>query len=81
VHWEPDAAPSRGQLAELQRILQDHKAGITLWEGELLPQTVKVLKLMGINSVVFDPCGNVPGQGDLMTVIHQNVANLAKAFQ
>jgi hypothetical protein len=35
----------------------------------------------GINSLVFDPCGNVPEPGDFLSVVRQNAENLKAAFQ
>jgi zinc transport system substrate-binding protein len=35
---------------------------------------------VGIQSLVFDPCGNTPESGDFMTVMNANVEALEKAF-
>ena len=44
-------------------------------------ESVERLKVMGMESLVFDPCGNVPDQGDFMTVMLRNFENLKSAFQ
>jgi len=44
-------------------------------------EQVERLKSMGVGSVVFDPCGNVPEQGDFFTVMQQNVENLKMVFK
>ncbi|MCW9077857.1 MAG: hypothetical protein OQK74_01640, partial [Gammaproteobacteria bacterium] len=31
--------------------------------------SVDKLKTLGVDSLVFDPCGNVPEQGDFLTVM------------
>jgi hypothetical protein len=31
--------------------------------------------------LVFAPCGNRPAQGDFLSVMRQNVTNLAQAFE
>jgi zinc transport system substrate-binding protein len=80
VHWEPNEIPTAEQMVELQSILQDHPAKWMIWEGEPNPVTAKKLEAMGINSLVFDPCGNVPDQGDFFSVMRQNVENLETAF-
>jgi len=36
---------------------------------------------IGVKSLVFDPCGNKPDQGDFLSVMWQNVENLKSAFQ
>jgi hypothetical protein len=35
---------------------------------------------MGVNSLVFNPCGNVQGNVDFLEVMQQNVVNLKSAF-
>ncbi|MBW1743747.1 MAG: zinc ABC transporter substrate-binding protein [Deltaproteobacteria bacterium] len=81
VHWEPDEVPTDEQWIELQGILKDHPAAWMIWEGEPSPPSAAKLKSMGINSLVFDPCGNVPEQGDFLSVMQQNAENLKAAFQ
>ena len=34
----------------------------------------------GFDSLVFDPCGNAPDQGDFLSVMRQNIENLKLAF-
>jgi zinc transport system substrate-binding protein len=81
VHWEPDEVPSDAQWAELQGILKGHPAKWMIWEGEPMQTSVDRLEAAGIKSLVFDPCGNVPDQGDFLSVTNQNVENLKSAFQ
>ena len=76
VHWEPDEAPTQAQWKELHSLLRDHPANVMIWEGEPLPATVAKLKAMGLDSVVFDPCGNRPSQGDFVAVMKANVRRL-----
>lgn len=38
-------------------------------------------EIHGINSLVFDPCGNTPKGGDFISMMQQNVDNLRMAFQ
>jgi zinc transport system substrate-binding protein len=66
---------------ELNRILKEHSAKWMIWEGEPVQASVDKLKTLGIDSLVFDPCGNVPQQGDFLTIMRQNVENLKPAFQ
>jgi zinc transport system substrate-binding protein len=51
-----------------------------IWEGEPLQKSVAKLKEMGIESVVFDPCGNRPDSGDFISVMKANVGNLKRVF-
>jgi zinc transport system substrate-binding protein len=81
VHWEPDEVPNVEQWLELKKILKEHPAKWMVWEGEPLDETVEKLKPLGINSIVFDPCGNVPQRDDFLTVMRQNIKNLELAFE
>jgi zinc transport system substrate-binding protein len=80
VHWEPGEEPSYTQWQSLQKVLADHKAETMLWEGPPMAQTEATLKSMNVESVVFDPCGNRPVNGDFLGVMQRNVENLAKIY-
>ncbi len=81
LHWEPDALPSAEQWAELKRLLQEHPANWLLWEKRPLAHTVTQLQGLGVSSLVFDPCANVPEQGDFLSLMRQNLENLKPAFE
>jgi zinc transport system substrate-binding protein len=80
VLWEPETVPDDKALAELQALLAKHPAKWMIWEGEPARESVAKLEALGIRSVVFDPCGNRPDEGDFFTVMAANVAALEKAF-
>lgn len=80
VLWEPEVMPDDAQWEELQSVLQGHAAAWMLWEGDPLPASVQKLQTLGVRSLVFDPCGNTPEQGDFLTVMQQNAARLEQAF-
>ena len=80
VHWEPDEMPGNKQWIELKAILKNHPARWMIWEGEPEAETVDRLKALGVNSLVFDPCGNGPQKGDFLSVMQKNVENLKRAF-
>ena len=81
VHWEPDETPTNEQMLKLNRILKEHPAKWIIWEGKPMKESVEGLQAIGINSLVFDPCGNKPDQGDFLSVMRQNVENISPAFQ
>jgi len=81
VMWEPDAFPDEQMWTHLEEIVKEHPAKWMIWEGDPLPQSVAKLKEMGIESIVFDPCGNRPERGDLLSVMRQNVVNLKRIFK
>jgi len=76
IHWEPDETPTSKQWRELKRIRKTHPAEWMIWEGEPMKGTVEHLESIGIRTLVFDPCGNVPEKGDFLTRMRQNVENL-----
>ena len=80
VHWEPDEPPDQTMWRELQAILKSHLARWMIWEGDPLPQTIERLKKLGVGSVVVDPCGNAPPQGDFLSRMHQNINGLKVAL-
>jgi zinc transport system substrate-binding protein len=77
VHWEPDSEPDEQMWRELEDILETHKAAIMLWEDEPLPKTKAMLIEKGIQSIVFNPCGNRPEVGNFDTVMQDNIKNIA----
>ena len=81
VHWEPDEAPTDAKWAELQTLLAKHPAQWMIWEGEPMKESIQRLKAIGVDSLVFDPCGNIPDQGDFLSVMRQNVENLKPVFK
>jgi len=81
VMWEPDVFPEDQMWADLEKILKEHPAKWMIWEGEPLEKSVAKLKSMGIDSVVFEPCGNQPDDGDFLSVMKNNIANLKRVFK
>ena len=79
VHWEPGEMPTEEMWEELETMLQAHPAEIMVWEGEPLAEVESRLAGMGIASVVYNPCGNLPESGDFGSVMLQNLANLEAA--
>lgn len=80
VLWEPETVPDNKALAELQTLLAKHPAKWMIWEGAPAQDSIAKLQALGLQSVVFDPCGNRPDEGDFFTVMAANVAALEKAF-
>jgi zinc transport system substrate-binding protein len=81
VHWEPDEILTNEQMMELNSILKEHPAKWMIWEGNPMKQSAERLKAIGVDSLVFNPCGNIPDQGNFLSVMRQNVENLKPAFQ
>ena len=80
VHWEPDQVPRDSQLRAFKGILKQHPAQWMIWEAKPVQASVDKLKTLGVDSLVFDPCSNVPARGDFITVMQRNVEDLRRAF-
>ncbi|RBP45712.1 zinc transport system substrate-binding protein [Roseimicrobium gellanilyticum] len=78
VHWEPETVPDDAAMADLQKILTTHPAKWMIWEGEPAKESVEKLKAIGVQSVVFDPCGNKPESGNWLDVMKANLAEMKK---
>ncbi len=79
VLWEPETVPDDAQMETLKKILAEHPAKWMIWEGEPAAESVSKLKAIGLESVVFDPCGNVPEKGSWLDVMKANIAGLKTA--
>ncbi len=79
--WEPDKIPGDREWNKLRAILRSHPARWMIWEGPANSTSIDKLRSMGVNSLVFYPCANVPEKGDFLDVMRQNIENLKKAFK
>lgn len=80
VLWEPETVPDDKAIGKLKAILALHPAHWMIWEGDPVKESIEKLKALGIESLVFDPCGKAPESGDFMSVMKANVEALEKAF-
>jgi zinc transport system substrate-binding protein len=80
VLWEPEVVPDEKAMEGLKSILAKHPAKWMLWEGDPAKESIAKLDAIGMKSLVFDPCGNVPDGGDFLSVMKGNIEALEKAF-
>ena len=80
VMWEPDTVAPEAEWQRLSELLPQHPAVWMLWEGEPSAENRARLQQLGIRSVVFDPCANLPATGDFLTVMSNNLANMKQVF-
>ncbi len=78
VHWEPEPEPDEAKMKALNIVLEKQPAKWMIWEGEPIQAAVDKLTAIGIKSLVIDPCGNRPTQGDWLTVMQKNAENLGR---
>lgn len=81
VMWEPDEFPSERQWRDFAALVNETGAAWMIWEGEPLPATRERLEEIGVNSVVFDPCGNTPDEGDFLTVMSANIERIKSVYR
>ncbi|MEM1443401.1 MAG: metal ABC transporter substrate-binding protein [Verrucomicrobiota bacterium] len=77
LEWEPEMEMTDQALQDLDEILKAHEAGWMIWEGDPSPDNVTALAARGVQSVIFDPCGNRPASGDWLSVMRKNAENLS----
>ncbi len=80
VHWEPDEMPTPEMWQEMSEVLAGHPAKWMLWERPPRTDVARKLRELGMESVVFSPCGNAPEKGDFLLVMRQNLENLKLVF-
>ncbi len=80
VLWEPGTEPGKAEWNHLQKLVKSHPASWMIWEDDPLPESVKRLQRMNIESQVFSPCFSRPQQGNFLSVMKQNVKNMALLF-
>ncbi len=78
--WEPDEDPGAVQWKYLQEQIQEHPTTWMIWEGDPLSESSATLMKMGIKSTVFNPCFARPEKGDFLSVMQQNLNNMATIF-
>jgi zinc transport system substrate-binding protein len=75
LEWEPEMEIGESDLADLKALLAKHPAKWMVWEDEPTEENVAALRALGLGSVVFAPCANLPGEGDWLSTMQANVAN------
>lgn len=76
IEWEPGMKIEAKDIAALKKILAKHPATWMIWEGEPTAENITAVDGLGLKSVVFSPSANVPAEGDWLSVMKTNVANL-----
>jgi len=77
VHWEPDTMPGPDEWQKLDKLLSEHPARSMVWEGDPDPAIVEQLSQRGLGSLVFEPCANLPAEGDYVGVMRTNLGRLS----
>ncbi|WP_136797484.1 metal ABC transporter substrate-binding protein [Desulfosediminicola ganghwensis] len=80
VMWEPGEEPGAGEWQKLEQLLAHHPAKAMLWEDTPLAESGQRLAELGVESLVFCPCFARPVEGDFLSVMSSNVANIEWSF-
>lgn len=80
LHWEPEEAPDLQAWAELEHLVATGKARWMIWETPPQKTTVDRLAERGLSSVVIDPCGSMPSDGDFLSVMRGNLVALREIW-
>lgn len=81
LEWEPEMEMKDSDLAELKALLKRHPANWMVWEDAPSPENVAALEALGVRSVVFAPCANLPGEGDWLLTMRANADRLEALLQ
>jgi len=73
VHFEPDTFPTDEQWRGLERIVDKSQENLMLWEGKPNKKIENKLLELNIDILVFDPCANMPAEGDFLDVMEDNL--------
>lgn len=76
VHWEPDRVPDEEMWRQLEEMLAARPAGWMIWEDVPAAATVSRLDELGVGSLVYRPCANVPPEGDLLAAARNDLDSL-----
>jgi zinc transport system substrate-binding protein len=76
-HWEPGQSVEPDMVKTFVESLDVDDTKIMLWEGKPHPETRQLLEEYSVRCVLFIPCGNKPQEGDYLSVMKQNIENLA----
>ncbi len=75
-HWEPDEMPTADQWEDASKKIKELKIRVMIWEDVPLDGIKSRLTEMGVRVVVFQPCANVPSDGDFVEIMNRNINQL-----
>ncbi len=78
LHWEPGEVPGDAGWRELDRVLEAHPARWMLWEAAPREESRVELRARGVESAVFAPGGGAAAEGDFLTLMGRNAAELER---
>ena len=81
LEWEPAMEMTNKAMEDLGNVLASHPAKWMIWEDEPTPANADAIAAIGLGSVVFSPCANVPASGDWLEEMHRNLDRIEGLLQ
>ena len=81
MHLEPHEVLTESGLEKIRKLTKENKRSLMIWENTPLVESVEKMDNIGVESTVFNPCGNKPENGDYLTIMQENVKNLEQSFE
>ncbi len=78
LEWEPGMEMTDEALADLAELQKKHSSAWMIWEDAPSPANVTALAAQGIKGIVVNPCANRPEEGDWLSVMKDNLSELAE---
>ena len=72
-HWEPGENPNEDQWLDFEENLSINPANLMLWEGAPSESSKTKLLALKVIPVVFNPCANMPSEGNFIDVMRKNI--------
>ena len=76
LEWEPEMEIKDKDRDDLKELLMGHASQWMIWEDKPSEENIAAVAALGLKSIIFSPSANVPGKGDWLSVMKQNIANL-----
>jgi zinc transport system substrate-binding protein len=78
LHWHHGSVPNGIQWEALETLMAEHPSRWMIWEAQPVVRSRQQLKLMGIDSIIFNPCYSASPDGDFLVTMENNLKNLKR---
>ena len=79
LEWDAGAMPDADQWPVLERMMAETGARVLIWEARPPEDAIVKADALGLQSVVFSPLAGLPRDGDFLTIMRDQIADLAAA--
>jgi len=78
LHWKPGTEPTESEWNLLKDLQKEHSISGVLWEQPPAPKLAEKLKQQNLDSFVLNPLTIKPAEGDYLSVMQEQLAQLAQ---